>query len=944
MVIERSTPIIKDNPFNQRLDEAIKGWETASVDILDRIGQKVGQLYKSITCQEIIDDYDSFDSHQPYQSVIWRTHSIERLVKLFADFDSLNSPIVDVIRKLSGDFTKCRDRRTSLEIESNLNLLLGLHLGGHLHHWIEQNLELNTNPELHGRIIYLATGIDNPFIFINDEVKNEAESAYEEVIKVESRLNPLQKETTISRYTTFLNETRYGANCQELNAWGYADQTCKEILSVIDNPSLADKYHQLSPLRQRLISDLMLFCENQKCYPPQVFFIFDRIKNLYPKERDHMKVLSNFYQEHSEGLFEYFGGRLNFVVSGINRIYERADVISKLNKDRGGVYLSLFSGPPSISKREAKLAGCKECITVDVLSDDELKSVKTGGKALLIKNELLPGQMLPGQNPDQVLAADPKTRIKHNHIQAWLPDEHSQVEESVKGKNISVITDKRGSGLYLQGQRKLDYLVWLFRFGQNHPGVIINYDTGVPNWLYVNFVLKRNIDGGFNIEDYLSGLRTEAHDKTYLGHSGSFNSIFARMGDLTIPSYEEILRLIPVDTQKILNNDEINYLYHYSDKIVEAFYYIAFPTYYNFSSEDPIHPFGFSDPDTEDIANYLKTIVSGHHQEGISFLENSKMTIYLKAILRGINPEVFHRIMYLFASKANISVSREGIFYPGLCTALYDRKPKTAYKRLYPPEPPVRSKDRSAGFPPKQETPHIKFFSIEKGLDYIRRQGFEIPPLMIVLFGLNSQREGMQLRKNKYKIGERIIKNTFLHVGPQSNDLRGIDYSTTTIHLREEKIGYSLRSLRIAGVVPCLDGINRIVAITYKETEGGWLAQRFNLSVNGFPDDLLKDNGITEYSNDIVQLPSPYDESLYIAGIVTPAMVKSLTGPNSTFALDLHNPYLPLDYNKPYLSDLKYRGYKPVHFILKLDEDYGSFNLQFDNQPILKFPSRIPKK
>lgn len=905
-----------EKPFNLRIENALKGWQTADAEKLDKIGKKIEKMLKGLTCRDIITHYEEFDSFSDLSDQNLREEAKNYTIKILEESGSPDTPIIDYIQKLSRDLVECQEWKSSHILDLKINTLLSLKIGQSFHNWIEKNLKTNSQPELQAKIIYLATGIENPFIYINDDVKQNAELSYLEVNSLEKKLDPTKKDETIKRYSTFLNETRYGANCKELNAWGYADQTCRETLYLIDNPSLKENNEGLSKVGQKFKYDLMLFCENQKCFPPQIFFILNKVKKLYPKTKNHIEALDHFYKEHSEGLFKYFQGQLNFTVSGVNRIYERLDLIADLNKDNSdGVYLSLFSGPPSISKAEAKLYGCKECITVDSYSGEELKSMKHGGQglALLLRNELL-----PGQNTDHVLGSDPKTDINHNHIQGWLPDDNFMIEEKIKNKKISVISDKRGSGLYLQGQKKLEYLVWLFNLGRKNPGVVINYDTGVPNWLYVNFVLRGNGNNGYDLVDYFSGLSTKQFKKTYLGHSGRISELYGGNTE-TIRFLEKIIKLIPIDIKAISIAEKDNSIFYEMDKIVEAFYYITNPSDYNFKNLELDISYSY----LKNIIHYFDYLRSNRLKEAKLFLQNVSMKDSLKKILRTITPSVFHKIIYLFSSQNNISVSREGIFFPHLCKRI-DFEDDHREKEIKAPAAEIKKT-----FEKKNKASHVQtdlnsFDEVEKILHQKFRM--KIPPDLMSLINQGQ----IQQIEDKIDYGQ----NTF-----DRHTIFLIGNSLTSIALFEQKKlgGYKSLAFRFASVVKCEDNIERIIAINYIKTENGWVASEFNISTNGFSENYM------DYHTRLFSepFPTPTGHPLYTAAMVTPEMVEALNDSEEVRGLRFSTSDHRNEFDEPRrLTNGDYNS----NFKITTDSQKDNFLFLCDSSIIFKFPTRFKGK
>lgn len=459
---------------------------------------------------------------------------------------------------------------------------------------------------------------------MNEETILTSQKTYDELRESEPSLSDDTKDSTINNYSTFLNETRFTVNYPGINAWGYTQSLCKEILSLIDSPE-PNKNKELKDIREKFKRDLMLFCQDKFCFPPQAFYIFFKLGELYPNKESLIDRLKQFYKDNEKGLFEYFNGRLNFIVSGINRIYEKN--YHNYMIEEGGIYLSFFSGPPSIAKQEAQLSGCSECITVDAEDELTLRSVHNEGSALIVTNEIL-----PWQQGEQILSRDPESNINHTHVQTSLPDGFDKVTSYLGGKKVSLIVDKRGSSLYLRDEEILEYLEKLMKFSNGHPGVIVDYDTGVPNGLYSNLVLRKRANGGYDILDFFEGLGTSETDRSYISDQvrpldlyGPPESNLHLVNDL-------ILKLINVIRGKsTLNIDskEVN-------RIIEAFYILFFP-----QTEMP-----FSTYEYKAVISELKELMISDNNSAI---------------------EVINMISYLFYRNYRITVSKQGIFYPYYC-------------------------------------------------------------------------------------------------------------------------------------------------------------------------------------------------------------------------------------------------------------------------------------
>lgn len=618
--------------INRRLSEALAGWESAGPEELNKISERVSNYYSLLTVRDILPLLNKPPGMKLSDGVQYDLpDELDEI--LGAKGSGLDVKVIDIIKEISSIISlviSSPDKTLFHRMSKLRRLLFSINLGNPFYEWMETVFKEDRDPKEYARIIYLATKIKNPFIFMNEDTILTSQKTYDELKESEPLLSDDKKDSTINNYSTFLNETRFTVNYPGINAWGYTQSLCKEILSLIDSPE-PNKNKELKDIREKFKRDLMLFCQDQFCFPPQAFYIFFKLGKLYPNKESLIDRLKQFYKYNEKGLFEYFNGRLNFIVSGINRIYEKNYHNYKIEK--GGIYLSFFSGPPSIAKQEAQLSGCSECITVDAKNELTLRSVHNEGSALIVTNEIL-----PWQKGEQILSRDPESNIKHTHVQTTLPKGFDKVTSYLGGrKKVSLIVDKRGSSLYLKGDKEiLEYLEKLMKFSNGHPGVIVDYDTGVPNGLYSNLVLRKREDGGYDILDFFEGLGTSERDRSYISDqvrplNFSGTSLVKNDSDLSLVK-DPILKLKNV----IRSKSTLNIYSKEVNRIIEAFYILFFP-----QTEMP-----FSTYECKAVISELKELMISDNNSAI---------------------EVINMISYLFYRNYRITVSKQGIFYPYYC-------------------------------------------------------------------------------------------------------------------------------------------------------------------------------------------------------------------------------------------------------------------------------------
>jgi len=114
-------------PFHLRLENSLKGWENADAIGLDRIGQRVGKLFKSLTCRKVLNNYDEFG--RKWSNKVYEENEKKEVVELFEKIGSYDIPIIEIVRKLRDNIFASQDWKESNEIELMLNKILDLRLG-----------------------------------------------------------------------------------------------------------------------------------------------------------------------------------------------------------------------------------------------------------------------------------------------------------------------------------------------------------------------------------------------------------------------------------------------------------------------------------------------------------------------------------------------------------------------------------------------------------------------------------------------------------------------------------------------------------------------------------------------------------------------------------------------------------------------------------------------
>lgn len=533
-------------PFRQRLRESFTGWdrqEVTAVD-LDKIAQQARDVFTSTTFSDVMQEFDQLrfvdgriDSGFPYYFDP-EPGCQEFMVKAFESFkieagqyirehDLQNETITDFYHRVNN-----RGYEKSPPFESKLcGLLSDMKFGYELHSWLKEALS-SSDPKLQARAIYLAYAIENPFLFIPDKIQHYVSERYETLVEKlpEQVIGDEQaRKTVLDRVGYFLVEERHSALSKKINAWGYCQETARAYFNLLKDPQIGAS----------LFLDTIHFAQRQSVvFPPQFFYIFERIREMYPQSQTYEEALTIFYSDHPQGLAEFFKEGLNYSVIGLNRIEENLTFYNKLPIE--GAYVALFSGPTIVAQMEAKKAGCSVCITTDQVDEQHLQSMKEGGVGLFVENELFYGQ----KRENILVLQTPVVNIQHQHIVARLPTESAKLEVVLPAK-VKAFTDKRGSLLYLQGDALLQHLYWLFTSAQKYPNVVIYLSKGISRWMYNDLILQVHKDGSMEMVDGTSSI--PIRDTKFFTSDYSLIADFGANPKYFMPELAEIFGFETVD-------------------------------------------------------------------------------------------------------------------------------------------------------------------------------------------------------------------------------------------------------------------------------------------------------------------------------------------------------------------------------------------------------------
>ncbi len=507
VVKEHSPAFIKGG-----LEKVVAGWQTATVEQLQTIADKVKKYLSQLTLADILNNYHEFETGYNYVCLPFKLLTVEFLMK---ERDGLAEKWSNLLDAEISQFPE--------ELIEDLN-----QIGLPIFNWFESVLESNDSFE-QARATYLIFLIENPLIRIPENVSKAAKLIYEKQEELDKPiiLEQTDKTKTLRNLSYFLVETGFAACFTKPNAWAYARHTCQAIMEL-----LKDDY-----IGPRLGRDLVALASHQSVlFPPQMFFIFENLIQIYLSKSDFRDQFINrytdfddfespttndaivdyYYQELvREILIDYYESgnylsedeqlSLSYSISGVNRTYEKPKAYEAV--EGPGTMCVLFCGPLGYAtlkrERAQEMLGCDlDLITVDMQPASVLETLDNGGRGMFVLNELLdlsPSSALTG---NAMVSKKGKEAKSSRHIKAQLPEDQDKVKLAQERKVHW--EDNRGSLLYLAGQDLLDHLTWLF--SQLETGAVLYLSKGISSSLMVDLVVKKTNSGGLKIVDALPGM------------------------------------------------------------------------------------------------------------------------------------------------------------------------------------------------------------------------------------------------------------------------------------------------------------------------------------------------------------------------------------------------------------------------------------------------------
>jgi len=465
-------------PISQRLPDALKGWnkEDAQASELDLICQKVRNVYAQMTWGNLIQDYDRLNEHSSgleiEKNIYYQSRKTD-FIKAVNKYHLQKSRISDF---KDGKVIKNSDDRNFLS-----NRFRAEALGKDLYQWMIDALKTKDN-SLIAQAIYIIFNTENPFLYISPKVTTFIKRTMD---RFRDNL-PELTEKGFGKMEHFIQELNFATHADFLNDWGYCQEAGETYFGLLEDKEVGNL----------LFRDTVLLANDERAtlFPAQIFNFFEQIIRLYPKTESYDQAIKQFYKEYPIGIHQYFNGKTNIIITGAQRSLEHLN-LSEEGIWPGKILLALFSGPPEVSLQEAFYTACHKCITVDREGEEVLKSIENGGQASFVRNELLPGQKRANRH-FFIGNFKKEENLTHTHIKGDLPKDKKNIER-ILGKAISklsVITDKRGSLLYLKGNELLEHLRWLFKIANKNPEVLVYLSRGISTNMLIDLVIQNKYD------------------------------------------------------------------------------------------------------------------------------------------------------------------------------------------------------------------------------------------------------------------------------------------------------------------------------------------------------------------------------------------------------------------------------------------------------------------
>lgn len=450
--------------FGDRFNSALTGWDNlkATSDDLLNICTRLKETYAGITWLDLTNQEDfhihpsrSFFTPSAYSKFISKieelgigSERVSNTLPMLYETEMKSHFLIDVFKRVQN---------------------------GSLESWFREAMSSNS-PVLRANALFIIFNTDNPFLFINPEVRDFVDRLHDKYAQELGDLSQMAQD----KMGYFFQELFFTNNYEGYHDWSYAQNVCQQTYDVLSDPELGPKIYR--DFFQYVTHDRFL-------YPPHVFQWYIQMKLSYPELSSLSDLLKIFYQDHPEGIFNYFG-RVNIIISALSRAGEHMPAL-KFSQDlypfEDAGMLALFSGPPVVNAIEANLAGFSSVITVDSASLGELQPLSRGGKALILVSEIMPACESCINDPESFWP--PNVRNKHHQVK--IPQELSRLDEEIDFSTIRYITDNRGSLLYLDPTDQLDYLKWLMgKTGGEDDKVIVlsrGLATKITNHVILDF-------------------------------------------------------------------------------------------------------------------------------------------------------------------------------------------------------------------------------------------------------------------------------------------------------------------------------------------------------------------------------------------------------------------------------------------------------------------------
>jgi len=530
--------------LEQKFLHAVEGWESCSESELLLIPAKVSQYLTQITFGDIYEYFGEPVVERVYRDDLEREIELAVLNLGSETFRMLPKEVPAPIEKV-GEF--CHNSINAMSnqyMPTNWALVLRkIDLSTIFESWLKAGLK-NASPENAARAVFIATESKNSLLEINGDSRKIAAKMLKfmdnRALPLPESAQSMTKEEIVERIAYALNEALYAVSnyVGGINAWTYASSTMYEILKAIANhiniPS--GLFPHAITKEYLIIQDFINFALTGLGLPAQwagaiLKLHADFGEKIYSNGINFDKIYRNAIP--GETIHSYLKGRQTYVVTGLNRPHEDLPTMQEQLKRQPGIVLDLFCGPVDVSAYQSDLAGAKMVLSVDGLPKSELQDIRKGGRALIIGNEHLDSGYVWN-----AATSPPESQILQEFEQASLPQEWPKVTKAAEGRKISLILDKRGGGLYLNGQAKLQHLRQVYVLLAKNPGGMYIFDSGVPVGLYSKLVTTATAEG-FEVHDSFLTIGNKSlvadYEQTDLFPISNFQKLLDTYGIRSVP-------------------------------------------------------------------------------------------------------------------------------------------------------------------------------------------------------------------------------------------------------------------------------------------------------------------------------------------------------------------------------------------------------------------------